>query len=63
MPLLSSLVGGLLGGTVAIIANWQIHTVARKREVNAAADKVLNEKRAAEDKQSQERLHGRPIKI
>ncbi|WP_244269299.1 hypothetical protein [Pantoea septica] len=55
MPVIQTLAGGLLAAGVAIFVNRQSHNFAREREEKAAAERLRNEKLAAEEKMQQER--------
>lgn len=55
IPVISTLVGGLLAGSVALFVNRQSHHYAQEREKKAAAERLHNEKQVLEEKLARER--------
>lgn len=55
IPVLSSLTGGFFGVCAALLANRQSHKYALERDVKAAAERLLRDKEAQQDKIDKER--------
>jgi len=55
VPVISVLAGSVLTGTIQFFMNRQNHLFALEREQKATADRLLNEKQAAEDELQKER--------
>lgn len=55
LPLLQTLAGGVLAGGVALYVNHRSHKNALEREEKSAAERLRNERQAAEEKFARER--------
>ena len=56
LPLLQTLAGGVLAGGVALYVNHRSHKNALEREEKSAAERLRNERQAAEEKFARERF-------